>query len=562
MSKRHCFKSITLSNKIAIEFVFFILIIALLPGCASKKGGKEDPVFEKWKIKAEQSRGFSPSARKLAVDLPEKAIIEEKAKQEGEAPEPEKPLPTKKISMKMHNVELAVLLRSMALVADQNIMINQNVKGEAKINIKNAPWDQVFRGILSTHGLIYAWEGDIIRIITLEDINHDLEILNADLKKVSARKEYDLGIESLTAMAVMLEPLVTKVIHIKYADPKTLRENLWQFLQSGRVGSTQLGMYGETRVEGTTAAKGMVSGPIRGAILVDPHTNSLMIQAIRSDIERLLPLIDELDRPTRQILIEANIVETNKKTARDLGIQWGGLYKGTMGGDKSEWVTAGSNSTGVLKNSFFDEETGNVVGINPTSGLAVNFPAGGMTLGYVTERLGKHVLNVQLSALETEGRLNILSSPSITTLDNQKAVIESGKVVPFKVTSGENVGDIEYKNVVIRLEVTPYVVDEKTLKLKIVTNKDDLDWANAVDGNPAISTKKAETSVVLFDGQTTVIAGLSKENINDSESGIPWLKDIPILGYLFKGTSKSNTMEDVLIFITPHILKEKVMDEE
>ncbi len=553
MRKNHHF------YKIALGFVFFSLIFTLFAGCAGKKSEKKDLFFEKWKIKAEQSKGFSPSARRRAINLPEKAM-EEKAKQEAvspeisEAVEPEKPFPTKKISMNMHNVELAVLLRALARVADQNVMINQNVKGKAKINIQNAPWDQVFRGILSTHGLIYAWEGDIIRIITLEDINHDLEILNADLKKVSARREYELGIESLKARAVMLEPLVTKVLHIKYADPKTLRDNLWKFLKSGRVGSTQLGVYGETTVQGTTAAKGVVSAPVRGAILVDPHTNSLMIQAIQSDIERLLPLIEELDRPTRQILIEAHIVETSRQTARELGIQWGGLYHKGDGGD-NYWITPGANSTGITGQTLSS-------GVDPTSGMAVNFPAAladgtGLTLGYVAEEIGKNVLSVQLSALQKEGKINILSCPSITTLDNQMAVIESGKEIPYMITTGENVGDIEYKDVVIKLEVTPYVIDEKTLKLKILTKKDDLDWGNAVGGNPAINKKKAETNVVLFDGQTTVIGGLSKENIDDSESGIPWLKDMPVLGYLFKGTSKSNTMEDVLIFITPHILEEE-----
>jgi type IV pilus assembly protein PilQ len=477
MRKNHHF------YKIALRFVFFSLIITIVAGCAGKKSEKKDPFFEKWKIKAEQSKGFSPSARRRAVELPEKAI-EEKAKQERVAPEPEKPFPTKKISMKMHNVEVAVLLRALARAVDQNIMINQNVKGTAKINIKNAPWDQVFRGILSTHGLIYAWEGDIIRIITLEDINHDLEILNADLKKVSARKEYDLGVESLKARAVMLEPLVTKVLHIKYADPEVLRDNLWKFLKSGRVGSTQLGIYGETGVQGTTAAKGMVSGPIRGAILVDPHTNSLMIQAIQSDIERLLPLIEELDRPTPQILIEAYIVETSRKTARDLGIQWGGLYHKGDGGN-NYWITPGANSTGITEQTLS-------TGVDPTSGMAVNFPATvasatGLTVGYVAEEIGKSVLSVQLSALQTEGKLNILSCPSITTLDNQKALIESGKKVPFVVTSGENIGDVKHEDVVIKLEVTPYVINEKTLKLKIFITKDDIDWANAVQGNPAIS---------------------------------------------------------------------------
>jgi len=515
MSKRHCFKSITLSNKIAIEFVLFILIIALLPGCASQKGEKKDPFFEKWKIKAEQSKGFSPSARKSVVDLPEKAM-EEKAKQEGEVPEiftavkPEKLLPSDKISMKMSNIELSVLLRTLAKAVNQNIIINEKVTGKLSINIEDASWDQVFEGILNSHGLAYAWEGDMIRILTVEE-GITLEIQKREMERV--------------------EPLLTKVIQISFADAEVLKKNLETFLAK--------------KADGTT----------HGSVMVDKHTNALILHATMNDIERILPLIEELDRPTRQILIEANIVETSKETARALGIQWGGLYKRNMPRGKTEWVTA--DSTTALGNAFADD------GLDPTSNLVVDFPivGTGLTLGYITERLGKHMLAVQLSALEEEGRLNILSSPSITTLDNQEAEIQSGKVIPIKITSGENIGDIEYKEAVLSLKVTPHVIDDKTIKIEIETTKDEPDFANTVDGNPTIIKKEAKTTVVLFDGQTTVIGGLSKETTSESESGVPWLRKIPLLGYLFKGEYKSKDMEEILIFITPHILKERVMDE-
>lgn len=531
MSKRHCFKSITLSNKIAIEFVLFILIIALLPGCASKKGGKEDPVFEKWKIKAEQSRGFSPSAIKRVVDLPEKAM-EEKAKQEGEAPEiftavkPEKLLPSDKISMKMSNIELSVLLRTLAKAVNQNIIINEKVTGKLSINIEDASWDQVFEGILNSHGLAYTWEGDMIRILTVEDMQQDIvrETQKREMERV--------------------EPLLTKVVQISFADSEDLKKNLETFLA------------------------GKTDGKTHGSVMVDKHTNALILHATRNDIERILPLIEELDRPTRQILIEANIVETSKETARALGIQWGGLYKRNKPRETTEWVTAGSATTasGLARTSDLDKTTA----VDPTSGFAVNFPTSGtsitgtaMTLGYVIENLGMHVLAVQLSALETEGKLNILSSPSITTLDNQEAFIESGREIPYQsaaTAGGTAVPETEFKKAVLSLKVTPHVIDDKTIKIEIETNKDEPDTSYATE--PPIITKKAKTTVVLFDGQTTVIGGLSKKTTSESESGVPWLRNIPILGYLFKGEYKSNDMEEILIFITPHILKEKVMDEE
>ena len=513
MRKNHHF------YKIALGFVFSILIITIVAGCAGKKSEKRDPFFEKWKARAENSKGYSPAARRRAIKLPGKTG--EEAPGQERVAEPEKLLPTKKISMKMHNVDLAVLLRALARVANQNIIISEKVIAKVNINIKKAPWDQVFQCILRTHGLTYAWEGDVMRIMSIEDMEQDL-------MRESRKRELE-----------MVEPLLTKVIKVNFPDANNLKENLEKFLTE------------------------KAEGKARGSVMVDSHTNSLIIQAIRSDIERMIPLIEELDRPTRQILIEAHIVETSRQTARELGIQWGGLYKSDR---NNYWITPGANSTGVLDRPLI--ATGEDVlipGIDPTSGMAVNFPAvvaggTGLTLGFVAEEIGKSVLSVQLSALQKEGKLNILSSPSITTLDNQMAVIESGKEVPYMITTGENIGDIEYKDVVIKLEVTPYVIDEKTLKLKILTKKDDLDWGNAVSGNPAINKKKAETNVVLFNGQTTVIGGLSKENIDDSESGVPWLKDIPLLGYLFKGTSKSNTMEDVLIFITPHILEQELVE--
>jgi type IV pilus assembly protein PilQ len=164
------------------------------------------------------------------------------------------------------------------------------------------------------------------------------------------------------------------------------------------------------------------------------------------------------------------------------------------------------------------------------------------------------LLNVQLSALQDQGKLNILSSPSITTLDNQTAYIESGQDIPFQTVEDGEV-NIEYKKATLRLTVTPHVIDDKTLKMFINVHKDEPDFSQTVLGNPTIITKNAETNVIQFDGQTIVIGGLNKETTNDSKTGVPLLEDIPGLGYLFKRKSAKNGMEDLLIFITPHILK-------
>ena len=322
-----------------------------------------------------------------------------------------------------------------------------------------------------------------------------------------------------------MAPLQTRIIAVNYSEAPKLRENLEKFLVKDPEGK-----------------------PL-GSVMVDEHTNSLIIQATQEDMEKIVALIGELDRPTPQVLIEAHIVETGKGTARELGVQWGGLSKSGF------WVTPGLNSSGVL---------GQTVGtaIDPTSGFASNFPASGvtnalgMTIGFAVQDVGTSLIAAQLSALENEGKLNILSSPSITTLDNQKALIESGSEIPYQTVEDGEV-KIEFKKAVLSLEVTPHVIDGKTLKMNIFVKKDELDFTNAVGGQPAINTKKADTRVLLFDGQTTVIGGLTKEKTEQSETGVPLLKDLPLLGWLFKTDKNSEDMEDLLIFITPHILKER-----
>ena len=283
---------------------------------------------------------------------------------------------------------------------------------------------------------------------------------------------------------------------------------------------------------------------------MDSHTNSLIIQAIRSDLETILAIIEQLDKPTSQVLIEAYIVEANKDVARELGVQWGGLIKTGKGTGVGFGTGADAGALGGGINDPVDPASGNVVDL-PAAGLSGFNP---FTLGLIYQNLGDVLLNVQLSALQDQGKLNILSSPSITTLDNQTAYIESGQDVPFQTVEDGEV-NIEYKKATLRLTVTPHVIDDKTLKMFINVHKDEPDFSQTVLGNPTIITKNAETNVIQFDGQTIVIGGLNKETTSDSKTGVPLLEDIPGLGYLFKRKGANNEMEDLLIFITPHILK-------
>ena len=490
------------------------LMVAWMGGCAQKKGLKDvqDPFYEQWRVKAEESKGTSPVKPPPKDEKPFEIASQEE--EEEAKPEVPKPLPTRKISLKMNDIDVAVLLRALARAADQNIILNQKVSGKVNINIHQAPWDQVFNGILRTHGLSYAWEGDIIRIMTAEDMDADL--------RTRTREQ---------ALRLTQTPL-TRIVTVKFAAANKLKSNLEKFVTVDRGGKKT------------------------GSILVDEHTNSLIIQAIRSDMDRILAVIKKLDRPTPQVLIEAIIVEANKDVARELGIQWGGVYAGKSG-SKNVIVTG---QQGQVPPSF--TEAGNNVDV--TSGSVINLPAGNlggfnpMTLGLIYTKVGEYLLSAQLSALQDQGKLHILSSPSITTLDNQSAFVESGADVPYQSVEDGEV-KVEYKKAVLRLEVVPHVIDGDTLKLEVIVNKDEPDFSRTVGNNPTILTKKAETKVIQNDGQTIVIGGLSKESSSRSDTGTPFLEDIPGLGYLFKRKSSADQMEELIIFITPHILKPRAI---
>ena len=182
---------------------------------------------------------------------------------------------------------------------------------------------------------------------------------------------------------------------------------------------------------------------------------------------------------------------------------------------------------------------------------------GAASLGLMIGSIGGNILDLQLSALQKDGKLNILSSPSITTMDNQMAFTENGEKVPFSTLDTSvtpPTRTVKFEDAVLRLEITPHVIDGRNLSMKILVKKDEVDTSRTVEGNPFIIKKQTSTSLIVQDGETIVISGLTKQRGSNSDSGVPGLKDVPVLGWLFKGEEKTEKMEEVLIFITPKIL--------
>ena len=511
-------------NKV-MKLFFSLVTIMFFIGCTGDlKSNKKDPVFEKWSTVAEESQGHSPTAEPKKVSVVDLTAMQAASRATAGV----KKLPSTPINLTMRQAELKAVLRAMAKSVNLNLMLKNDLKGEISVDFRGVPWDHAFIGLLRTHGLTYVWEGNILLVKTTEDIEQDLK------QKVQMR---DIQ---------WVEPLLSPVIiSIDYADSKKLMELLQDFLTKDKDGKP------------------------RGSIKVDEHSNSLVISAMRNDLEKMLPIIEKIDKPTPQILIKANIVETSKGMARDLGIKWGGYNISNRGGNNNLIITGGS---GVPVGGIGG------TGVSPQrSGMGANFPAGSAgagiidpligplgTLGLMFGKVGGNLLEVELQALQKDNKLNILSSPSITTIDNQLAFTENGKRVPFVTTtidsSGQKTQTITFENVVMRLEIKPHVIDGKNLKMQIKVVKDELDNTMSVQGNPVIIKKLTETNLIVMDGETIVISGLTKETTGGGSAGVPWLKDIPLLGYLVKADSKNEAMEEVLIFITPHILPTTKVD--
>jgi type IV pilus assembly protein PilQ len=197
-------------------------------------------------------------------------------------------------------------------------------------------------------------------------------------------------------------------------------------------------------------------------------------------------------------------------------------------------------------------------GVNfPASSAAMSAAGGAGSLGLMIGTIGGNILELQLNALQQDGKLNILSTPSITTMDNQMAYAVNGERVPYvtqQVSGGIVTNTVTFEDVTLRLEITPHVIDGQNLKMKVLVKKDEINTARNVLGNPGIFKKETSTNLIVKDGETIVISGLTKQTTQEGESGLPGLKDVPVLGWLFKSANKSDIMEEILIFITPTIL--------
>ena len=311
--------------------------------------------------------------------------------------------------------------------------------------------------------------------------------------------------------------------------------------------------------------KGVLSE--RGSSVPDSRTNAIILRDMKKNIEDARLLIKSMDTRTMQVVIEARIIEVQTNFARDMGVQWGAAHGTT---NRDNFTSAfGSTSTAPPSTSTPTGFIGSGGQFSSQPNYAVNVPASGTAgvLGALGLSFGKLsgdplLLDLRISAGEKNGNLKIVSQPKITTMNNNPATIHSGLTFKVKTTTTTTTTTatttgtgLEEVKTGIDLSVTPQISADDFILLNIVASKSEPDFTRTVDGIPGVSEKKASTSVLVKDGETTVIGGLYKSTSSDSENAIPYLARIPILGWLFKSTSKTSDNEELLVFITPKIVR-------
>jgi type IV pilus assembly protein PilQ len=395
-----------------------------------------------------------------------------------------------KTSLVFDNAEVRDILRLIAEISDLNLIASDEVKGNVTLRLIDVPWDQALELILDVTGLGMVQEGNVVRVLPKETIRSMRE---TELTAAHSQEK--------------IEPLVTEVVPVNYAGLSDVSGPCNELLSD------------------------------RGSITEDNRDKLLIITDVPNRIEKIKELITILDTPVRQVMIEARIVEVNSNYSRDLGVNWG--YTHTP----SDYLENVTNAGGGFQVNT--STVGSVGTMGATAGLGSAFRIGESILDIGT-------LDMQISALESDGNGKVISTPRVTTLNGEEAVISQGTSIPYQ-SSGDDGPKTEFVDAELKLEVTPVINPDGSILLEILATNDSPSFT-PLAGAPSIDTKKAETKVLIRDGETTVIGGIFVESFVDSEDGIPFLMSIPVLGNLFKSQKKQRIKNELLIFITPRIV--------
>lgn len=419
------------------------------------------------------------------------------------------------VSMEFQNAELRSVLRTFAEISGLNLVIDPQVTGTVDVALVDVPWDQAFDVILRANGLGYEADGTVVRIAPLTTLAAE-----ADERQARARQQALAG-----ELVVLARPL-------GYARALDLADLVTRTVLSPR-----------------------------GQIQIDDRTNTLIIADLQQHVDAAQELIDELDRPQPQVQIQARIVQATQDYLRELGVQWGvagrvapeignttalafpnrGGVSGRAGG------VQGPAAAGADPRAVQTENSGTAVDLGPAAPSA----SLGLALGAIDGSLN---LDVVLSAAESDGHVRILSNPRITTQNNVEAVITQGDQIPIQ-TVANNTVTVTFRDAALRLAVTPQITTAGTVIMRIEIGNDFADFSRQVNGVPPIVTQSASTTVQVADGATTVIGGIYESARTRSNRRVPGIHRVPILGWFFRGRAERRRTDELLIFLTPRVVR-------
>jgi len=427
-----------------------------------------------------------------------------------------------RLTLNFQDIETRAVLQLLADTSGQNMVITETVGGNVTLRLQNVPWDQALDIVMRTKGLDMRKEGNVMLIAPAAEIAaREKEIL-------AARKEVQ-----------ELAPLRSEYLQINYAKAADLAK----LIKAGNNNS-------------------LLS--TRGSVAIDERTNTLLLQDTAERLADIRRLVATLDIPVRQVRIEARIVIVNDDFSRELGVRFG--VNGTT------TRVGGSDGQGFISNRGLDAPDGAVLfpGTNDPRGgleigeakdrymvnLPVANPAGAMALTFLDSDF---IVDLELSAAQAEGRGEIVSQPSLITANQREATIEQGVEIPYQEASSSGATTTSFKKAVLSLKVTPQITPDNRIILDLTVSKDSVGQlvASATGGFvPSIDTREIVSTVIVNDGQTVVLGGILETERRDTQKKVPLLGDIPVMGHLFKSNSKTDNKDELLIFVTPRILRE------
>jgi type IV pilus assembly protein PilQ len=438
--------------------------------------------------------------------------------------DPDREYTGERLTLSFQDIETRAVLQLLADVSGRNIIVSDSVAGNVTLRLQNVPWDQALDIVLATKGLDMRENGGVIIVAPAD------EIASREKADLEARKDIR-----------ELEPLLSEFLQVNYAKASDLAE-----LMKGKGG------------------KGSSMLSERGSVAIDERTNTLLVQDVSENVAQIRRLVSTLDIPVRQVLIESRIVIVNDDFSRDLGMRWGV----TAVNDTSDGLIAVSGSgsgTNTIVNSALNNQqsTGSMYPIQlPAQGdrynvnLPVANPAGRLGLALLGD---DYLVDLELSAAQAEGRGEVISSPRVITANQKEASIRQGVEIPYQESSSSGATSTQFKEAVLSLKVTPQITPDDRIILDLTVTKDSVGQVVSDERGgsiPSIDTREVVTQVLVNNGQTVVLGGVYETEEGEQVSKVPFLGDIPGVGVLFRSTRKVSNKSELLIFVTPKILKE------